>query len=145
MMISLLALGFFSSIHCQIKFSGVSSARSPQSPTNPASIVTSKFVFPSNLSTLRPTPRSEEIRFPTYSTAAAPSTDPLSWIPSTQATNARLFALNEDGHVECQERTDCPLGDFVDTENKKVVRYACDISKHRHRRNVTSHHSLSLL
>ena len=45
------------------------------------------------------------------------------------ANEARLFALNEDGQIECQEPADCPQEDFVDTENKKVVRYACDIDQ----------------
>merc|ERR1711971_362003 len=120
----LLALGFISSIHCQIKFSAVANPPSPRN--SPTSIVTTEFAFPSNptnLSSFRPTPRSAEIRFPGYSTAV-PSAIRPSPIPTTP-TNTRLFALNEWGHIECQERTDCPPN-FVDIENKEVVKYTCE-------------------
>ena len=123
---SLLTFGFVLSVHCQIKFSGVISPRSTQSPTNPSSIIVTEFAFlpnPTNLSTLRPTPRSAVIRFPGYSTAAPSSIRP-SLIPTT-STNTRLFSLNEWGHIECQERTGCPP-DFVDTENKEVIKYTCE-------------------
>ena len=113
MLHSLMTLAFLSFIHCQIKFSEVVSSRS----------TSTEFAFPpnpANLSALRPTPRSAVIRFPGYSTAAPSSTSYPSVTPIT-----RLFALNEWGHIECKERTDCPP-DFVDTEKKKVIKYTCE-------------------
>ena len=90
---------------------------------NTSSTSITEFVFPPNptdLSALRPTARSSVIRFPSYSTAAPSSTSYPSLTPTT-----RLFALNEWGHIECQERTDCPP-DFVDTEKKEVIKYTCE-------------------
>ena len=100
MLNSLLAFALFSSMNCQ-----------PQ----PLSIVESN---PTNMSTAR---KYVEIRFPTNSSA---SIDPPSSSPSTLQTNARLFTLNKDGQIECEEQADCPQ-DFFDTENKKVVRHTC--------------------
>ena len=118
MLNSLLAFTLFSSMNCLVKFSGGSSPGSTQTP----SIVESKYL--SNLKTnltSRPTEKSE-IRFPTNSTA---SIDPPSSSPSTlQQTNARLFTLNKDGQIECEEQADCPQ-DFVDTEDKKLVSHTC--------------------
>ena len=100
MLNSLLAFALFSSMNCQ-----------PQ----PLSIVESN---PTNMSTAR---KYVEIRFPTNSSA---SIDPPSSSPSTLQTSARLFTLNEDGQIECEEQADCPQ-DFFDTENKQVVSHTC--------------------
>ena len=97
---SLLAFTLFSSMNCQ-----------PQ----PLSIVESN---PTNMSTAR---KYVDIRFPTNSSA---SIDPPSSSPSTLQTNARLFTLNKDGQIECEEQADCPQ-DFFDKENKKVVSHTC--------------------
>ena len=111
MLNSLLAFALFSSMNCQPKFSGGSSPGSTQ-----------EFLSnPTKMSTARPTQKSPEIRYPTNSTA---SIDPPSSSPSTLQTSARLFTLNEDGQIECEEQADCPQ-DFVDTEDKKVVRHTC--------------------
>ena len=120
MLNSLLAFALFSSMNCLAKFSGGSSPGSTQTQ----SIVESEFLpNPKLFSTPSPTQKSAEIRYPGNSTA---SSDPPSSSPSTlQQTNARLFTLNKDGQIECEEQADCPQ-DFFDTENKKVVRYTCD-------------------
>ena len=115
MLHSLMTLALISSsIHCQIKFSGVVSSRS----TNTSSTIVTEFAFPPNPTNL-PTPRSAVIRFPSFSTAP-PSTSHPSPTPTT-----RLFALNQWGHIECKARTDCPP-DVVDTEKKEVIKYSCE-------------------
>ena len=126
----LLTSVFVSSIHCQIKFlEGVIIRRSTNTSntsTNNSSSVITDFAFPpipTKLSTSRPTPRSAVIRFPGYSTAAPSSTSYPS-LTRTTSTNIRLFVLNEWGHIECKDHTDCP-SDFVDFENKKVIKYSC--------------------
>ena len=119
MLNSLLAFALFSSMNCLAKFSGGSSPGSTQTQ----SIVESEFLpNPKLFSTPSPTQKSAEIRYPGNSTA---SSDPPSSSPSTlQQTNARLFTLNKDGQIECEEQADCPQ-DFVDTEDKKLVSHTC--------------------
>ena len=45
--------------------------------------------------------------------------------PTAPSTNeSRLFSLNAEGHIECQEQSDCPQ-EYFDTEDKLLVRYNC--------------------
>ena len=45
--------------------------------------------------------------------------------PTAPSTNeSRLFSLNAEGHIECQEQSDCPQ-EYFDTEDKLLVRYYC--------------------
>ena len=106
----MVAFCLVSIVQSQINFA--SEDDRPQAPSSNINFKsTSSKNSPPRSSTLRPTPtRSNLIRFPA----------------SSLTNETRLFSLNAEGHIECEEDPDCPQ-DYIDTDINRAVVHACKV------------------